>query len=185
MPQVVLGRALHHQIPQRHFGKCTEFCGRVRDCFRCGIGVGAGTLPRATVKSLWNFAPLELCPFPQHLGEELPRERFLLSQVFWSAHTNDLASVLPTTWAKFNDVIRDFEDVKVVFDDQHRVALHDQFVERFQQNPDVLKVQSGRRFIENVERVARGFFSQLRGEFHTLRFSSGKRRGGLPKPDVA
>jgi hypothetical protein len=43
-----------------------------------------------------------------------------------------------------------------VLDDDHRVALVDQFVQHFQQLGDVVEVQAGGRLVENVERAAGG-----------------------------
>jgi len=56
-----------------------------------------------------------------------------------------------------------------VFDDDHRVALVDQFVQHFEELCDVVEMQAGGRLVEDVERLAGGFPGQLLGELDALR----------------
>ena len=46
------------------------------------------------------------------------------------------------------------DDVEIVLDDDHRVALVDEFVEHVEQLAHVLEVQAGGRLVEDVERAA-------------------------------
>ena len=48
-----------------------------------------------------------------------------------------------------------FDHVQIVLDHQHRVVLIDQPIQHGQQPANVVAVQAGRGFIEDVERVAR------------------------------
>jgi hypothetical protein len=52
----------------------------------------------------------------------------------------------------------------------------DQFVQHFQQLGDVVEVQAGRRFVEQVERAAGGALGQLLGQLDALRLSAGQGR---------
>ena len=79
----------------------------------------------------------------------------------------------------------DLDHVQVVFDDDHRVAAIDQLVEHVQQLPDVVEVQPGRRFVQQVQRVAGVDAGQFGGQFDALGFTAGERGGRLPQAQVA
>ena len=72
-----------------------------------------------------------------------------------------------------------------MLDDHDGVPAVHQPLEHAEQFADVLEVQAGRRFVEDVERPARRALPQLRGELHSLGFSA--REGGrwLSEPDIA
>ena len=53
-----------------------------------------------------------------------------------------------------DEVIRDLEDVQVVLDDEHGVALIHQTLEHINQHLNVLKMQSRGGFIQHIEGLA-------------------------------
>jgi hypothetical protein len=61
----------------------------------------------------------------------------------------------------------------------------DQLVQHFQQLGDVVEVQAGGRFVEDVERAAGGALGQLLGELDALRLAARQRRRLLADLDVA
>ena len=71
-----------------------------------------------------------------------------------------------------------------MFDDDHRVAGVDESVQHPQQVFDVDKVQTGRRFVEDVDRLAGGPFAQLARKLHALGFTAGQRGRRLAELDV-
>ena len=60
----------------------------------------------------------------------------------------------------------------------------DELLQHVEQMFDVVEMQAGRRFIEDVERFSCGGADQLFGQLDPLRFAAGERRGGLPQLDV-
>ena len=49
---------------------------------------------------------------------------------------------------------------------------------------DIVKVQAGGGFVENVQGLTRTAFAEFLGELHALCFAAGKRRRGLAEVDV-
>ena len=86
--------------------------------------------------------------------------------------------------ADVDDPVGGFDDVEVVLDDDDRVAVVDEAVEHFEQFGEVVEVEAGRRFVEQVERLAGVGPSELGGEFHALGFAAGERRGALAEGEV-
>ena len=66
----------------------------------------------------------------------------LLGQFLRRADCNDGAATVATIWAEINNPVRGFDDVQVVFDDQHRIALINQAAEHGQEPADVLEVKT-------------------------------------------
>ena len=72
-----------------------------------------------------------------------------------------------------------------MFDDDQRVAVVAQRVDDLQQQRDVVKVQAGGRFVEDVERAARVALGQFERELDSLRFAARQRGRALAELDVA
>ena len=86
--------------------------------------------------------------------------------------------------AHVDDPVDVLDDVQVVFDDDDRVAQVRQPVHDRKQFGDVVEVQPGRRFVQQVQRPAGVGSGQLRGQFDPLGLAAGQRRGGLTQGDV-
>ena len=82
----------------------------------------------------------------------------------------------PTAAAPFRPEIdhevRAPDYIKVVLDDDHRVALVNEFVEHVQQLARVLEMKTRRRFVENIERSPCAAPREFAGKFYALRFAS-------------
>ena len=63
-------------------------------------------------------------------------------------------------------------DIEIVLDDDDCVAAVNEFFEHGHQYPDVFKVQSGGGLIQNVERLAGVFPTELCGELDALAFAA-------------
>lgn len=71
-----------------------------------------------------------------------------------------------------------------MLDNDDRVALIDQFIQYIHQDADILKVQSGSRFVKNIKRLARIPLGEFGGQLHTLALATGERGGRLPQLDI-
>ena len=90
-----------------------------------------------------------------------------------------------TLGAEVDHVVGGLDDVEVVLDDDHGVALVDETVQHVEEPPDVLEVQPRRRLVEDVHRASRRPLAQLARELHPLRLTTGERGRRLSEPHVA
>ena len=81
-------------------------------------------------------------------------------------------------------MIRRLDDVEIVLDDDHRIAAVHEPLQDEEQLVDVRRVQSRRRLVEDVERLARAAPRQLRRELDALRLTARERRRRLSEADV-
>ena len=89
--------------------------------------------------------------------------RFDLRDVLGRARGHDLAAAVAAFGAEVDDPVGGLDDLEIVLDHDHGVALVDQLVQHLQQLRDVVEVQAGRRLVEDVERAAGGALRQLLG----------------------
>ena len=80
----------------------------------------------------------------------------------------------PPFGSEVDDPIGGFDDVEVVLDNHHRVALVAQSVEHVQELRDVVEVQSGGGFVEDVERLAGTSLGEFTGQLDPLRLAAGE-----------
>src|SRR6266581_822931 len=73
----------------------------------------------------------------------------------------------------------------MMLNNNHRVAEVCQSAEDIEKFLDVFEMQTGCGFVKNVERLARRAAAEFFGQFDPLRFSAGKRCGGLAESDIA
>jgi len=69
-------------------------------------------------------------------------------------------------------VICGFYDVEIMLDDDHCVAILDQFIQHGEKFIDVLKMQACCRFVQDIECASCGAFGEFFGEFDALRFAA-------------
>jgi len=81
---------------------------------------------------------------------------------------DDLSAAVAALGAEVDDPVGGLDHVEVVLDDDHGVALVTQPVQDFQQVLDVMEVQAGGRFVQDVERIAGIALRQLAGELDAL-----------------
>ena len=79
---------------------------------------------------------------------------FHLGDLFWRSFANDPAATATAFRAQVDDPVRGFDDIQVVFDDNHSVALVAQVVKDAEQLLDIVEVQASGRFVEDVEGAA-------------------------------
>ena len=96
------------------------------------------------------------------------------------------AAVLSATGPQIQDVIRALQDVQVMFDDHHGVALLQQCVEGPKQFGDVVHVQTCGGFVKHKKGVALPIPTGKKSrQFDALRFAATQRVGALAERDVA
>src|SRR5262245_46005257 len=73
------------------------------------------------------------------------------SNLFRGSFRNYLPALLPSLWPQIDNPVRRFDNIQVVLDYQHRVARLDEPLKYLQQHPNIIKMKSGRWFIEEKE----------------------------------
>ena len=101
------------------------------------------------------------------------------------AFCHDPAAAVAAFGAEIENPVGGLDDFQVVLDHHDRVALVHQGVEDFQQFADVLEMQAGGGFVEDVEGAAGGAAGQFLGQLDALRFAAGQGGRLLPERDVA
>ena len=95
---------------------------------------------------------------------------------------DDAAAALAPLGPEIEDPVGGLDDVEIVLDDHHRVALVDQGVQHLEQLADIVEVEPGGRLVEDVEGLAGGPPRQLLGQLDALRLAA--REGGRPLADM-
>ena len=97
-------------------------------------------------------------------------------------------TISPPSGAAFgteiDDPIRRLDHVQVVLDDHDSVAGLDEAMQHLQQLVDVLEMQAGRRFVEDVKCLAGAAPTQLAGQLDALGLAAGQGGRRLPQFDV-
>src|SRR5277367_2475117 len=90
--------------------------------------------------------------YGQDAGQGLARIGFFRAGYeFRWALRHDAASAFAAFGTEIDDPVGLFDHVEVVLDDQHGVAKGNQTLEHVQEFADIVEVQSGRWFVENVK----------------------------------
>lgn len=81
-------------------------------------------------------------------------------------------------------MVSHFDHIKIMLNDDHGVASIHQALEYIHQHPNVFKVKSRSRFVEEVDRLACISLGQLSGQFYPLGFTSRECVARLAKFDI-
>ena len=100
---------------------------------------------------------------------------FHFGDIFWRACGHNLAAAITAFGAEINNPVGLFDDIKIMLNDNHGIALIHQFLQHFHQFSHIFKMQASGGFIENIKRAASGALSQLFGQLDPLRFATRKR----------
>jgi len=121
----------------------------------------------------------------------LPRIGFFAcGNLLRGSDRNHLAAPVSSLGAKIDDIIGRLDDIQIVFDHNDGIAGIRQTLQHVDQLVHIRNVQPGCRFIENIDRSARGAAGKLGGKLHALSLTAGKRRRRLTdlnitEPDLA
>ena len=78
-----------------------------------------------------------------------------------------------------------FDHIQLMFNHNDSIAQIDQPLEHVQKPLDVVEMQAGGGFVQDVERAAGLALAQFARQFDALRLAAGERGGGLAEMDVA
>ena len=95
-----------------------------------------------------------------------------------------MAAAAAAFGAQIDDPIGAGDDVQIVFNHHHRVALIHQLLQDGQQFAHVLEMQSRGGFIQNIQRAAGGAFGEFLGQLDALGFPARQGVGGLSQLDI-
>ena len=109
----------------------------------------------------------------------------VLCDLFRCAFGDHFAALDAALWPHVDDPVGGLDDIQVVFDHDHAVALFDQGVEDFEQFADVFEVEAGGGLVQNVEGLAGGSAGEFLGELDALGFAAGQGGGLLADFDIA
>src|SRR6185312_792421 len=104
--------------------------------------------------------------------------------LFRRAGGDDAAAAGAAFGAEVDDPVGGLDDVEVVFDHHHGAAAVDQPMQHVQQLFDVVEVQTGGGFVEDVQRVPGVAARQFLRQFHALRLAARQRGRALAQLDV-
>ena len=79
----------------------------------------------------------------------------LFHQFMWRAREEQAAPFGSTFWSEVDEPIAGAKHVQIVLDDQHGVAPRNKSLEHADELPHVGGMQTGSRFVEDIERAAR------------------------------
>ena len=128
----------------------------------------SGNLAHTDFSDLFNF---DRC-LPQHPRQIPPRITPLhLHHVFGRPHSNDLPSPHAAVRPQIQNPIRRLDDVEIMLDYHHGVALVDEAVENFEELAHILEMEAGGRLVEDVERLSGGAAREFLGELDALRLA--------------
>ena len=71
-----------------------------------------------------------------------------------------------------------------MLNDEHGVALIDKTAQHREQTADIFKVQTGRRFIEQINSMTSGTLCEFSRQLHSLGFTTRQRRSRLTEPNI-
>src|SRR5919204_3412972 len=86
---------------------------------------------------------------------------FLPRHLFWSALSDNTSAVLAAFGAEVDDPVCIPNHVQIVFDDDHCVAKVRQSVQNIKQFLDIIEMQAGGGFIEQIESFPRLSLAQF------------------------
>ena len=109
---------------------------------------------------------------------------FDLHNFFRGAAGEHFAALVAAIRSQVDDVVCGFDHVEIMLDDDHAVSRIHQFGNHTQQMPDIVEVQAGGGFVEDVQSLTGTAFAEFLGELHALRLTAGEGRRGLAEVDV-
>jgi hypothetical protein len=104
--------------------------------------------------------------------------------LLWRPLRQNLPTAMPAFRAKIDDPVRGLDDVQIVLDDNHCIAVLAQPMQYAEQQFDIVEVQAGGGLVEDVERVASVPLGELSREFDALCLATRQRRRLLSQLDI-
>ena len=105
--------------------------------------------------------------------------------MFGCSDCEHLSTSTATFGAHIDDPVGLSDDIEVMLDDDNSITAVNKFLEHLHENADVLKVETGGGFVEDIDGLARVFFGQFGSQFDALALTTGKGGGRLAYLDIA
>jgi len=116
-----------------------------------------------TIKNIQYLSILLLFEFGEKGFKILPCIGFLhFCHLKWCACCNDLTPFVATFGPKINNIIRTFYHIKIMLNNDYRIAFVDQFIKNRNKLSDIVEMQSGRRLIEYIKEYSQYLFYSIR-----------------------
>ena len=120
------------------------------------------------------------------MGNILAGITFLaLRELLRRTFEHDMPAFIAALFTQVDHMVRRQNNRRVMLDDNDRVTLTDQAVQRFQQHVDIPVMQTRGRFIEDEDRRVTLFGRQEGRQLHTLTLTARKRTAALAQLHVA
>lgn len=101
--------------------------------------------------------------------------QWMSCELFRGAGSNDKSPTASTFGPQVDYVVSRFNDVDIMFNEDHRVSVVDECVKSIQEPVNIGKMKAGSGFVKKVQGMLGSRPGQMGGQFHTLGFSAGKR----------
>src|SRR5678815_3252114 len=112
------------------------------------------------------------------------RDSYTPGHLLRGTRGHNLATLNTAVRPEINNPVGGLNDVQMVLDNNYRVAKVCQSIEDIEQLFHIIEMQTGRRFIKDIQSLAGGTFAELLGKLDTLSLSAGKRGSRLSQPDI-
>ena len=100
---------------------------------------------------------------------------FALCHLLRCSGRNNLTASISSLGSKVDDIVCCFDDIQIMLDDHHRIAGIHQRLKHLDELVYIRCVQTGSRFIQDVDGSAGRSFGKLGRQFDPLRLSARKR----------
>ena len=108
-----------------------------------------------------------------------------MGEEFGGAGGDDLPALGAAFGAEVDEPVGVADDLEVVLDDEEAGAFFDELFEGVEEAGDVVEMEAGRGFVEQVQGAFVGGLGEMGGEFDALGFAAGEGGGGLAETEVA
>ena len=148
------------------------------------VDLRSGQMNRAVCEQFVLFGALAQLCFSL-AGEERPNLRIWVFFDHWDVPLgDDMAAFGARLGAHFDDPVGLLQDLCIVIDENHGVAVSHQIVHHAGQAHDIRRVQTDRRLVEHIEDASRAV-AHGAGELHALPLAGGEGRGRAVERQVA
>ena len=108
----------------------------------------------------------------------------ILCNFLGSALSHYRSAAISTLRTDINNIIRGLDHIQIMLNYYNGISTVRKSAQNLHQLLHICKMQSGRRFIQNLDRLASAALTKLCRQLDTLCFSSGKRSGRLSKTNI-
>jgi hypothetical protein len=105
--------------------------------------------------------------------------------VFGGPLNDDLSAADTGFWSEVDDPVGSFDDIEVMFDDDDGISLFDEAIEDAEEFEDIVEVESGGGFVEQVECASAVGSAEFGGQFDALGFAAAECGCGLSESEVS